>query len=142
MNSPPTHRILLADDDPAGAELTVAALKHLQPKIDVTIVTDGEETLSFLKQRPASELPSLVLLDLKMPKVDGHEVLQEIRSEPGLRALPVVILTSSDLDSDRARSQELGCNGYLVKPVSIDAFIQDLRRLLNFSLPAGGADQR
>ena len=126
------RRILLVDDDPAGAELTVAALAVVDPDSEVEVVADGEEALDYVFRRGAfadrtEELPGAMLLDLKMPKVDGHEVLRQIRREWHLRDLKIIVLTSSDQAHDRILSRELGCNGYLVKPASIAGLIELLR---------------
>lgn len=139
MSVPP--RILLVDDDPAGAELTLAALGELGLADAVQIVGDGEEALDYLYQRGAFHArtgiaPEVVLLDLKMPKVDGHEVLRCVRAEPRLRHLRVVILSSSDQREDMRRSDELGSDAYIVKPASIDALIEQLRKLTRLWLPS------
>ena len=127
-------RILLVDDDPAGAELTAAALQELGYGAGVSMASDGEEALDFLFRRgpfnSAPETPpAVVLLDLKMPKVDGHEVLRQIRADPRLRRTRVVVLTSSDQEADIKRSRELGSDAYLVKPTSIVELIDQLGRL-------------
>ena len=126
------RHILLVDDDPAGAELTEAALAMLDPEISVEVVADGEEALDFIFRRGAfagrtDELPAAVLLDLKMPKVDGHEVLRQIRANPQFDGLKVVVLTSSDQTPDRILSEQLGSDGYLVKPASIAGLLELLR---------------
>jgi CheY-like chemotaxis protein len=128
-------RILLVDDDPAGAELTAAALSELGLGATVIKASDGEEALDYLFRRPpyadAPEAPpSVVLLDLKMPKVDGHEVLRQIRADRRLQRTRVVVLTSSDQESDIARSHALGTDAYLVKPTTIAELIDELGRLL------------
>jgi CheY-like chemotaxis protein len=137
MTATEAKRILLVDDDSAGAELTVAALSEFDLGVEIDITADGEEALDYLFRRGPhahrlGPLPALVLLDLKMPKVDGHEVLRQIRADETLRELPVIVLTSSDHDADKRMSQSLGSNGYLVKPVSIDDFISDLRGMEQF----------
>jgi CheY-like chemotaxis protein len=134
MTATEAKRILLVDDDSAGAELTVAALSEFDLGVEIDITADGEEALDYLFRRGphagrTGPQPALVLLDLKMPKVDGHEVLRQIRADRDLGALPVIVLTSSDQEADKRLSRTLGSNGYLVKPVSIDDFIDDLRRL-------------
>src|SRR5258708_3844088 len=100
------RRILLVDDDPAGAELTVAALAMLDPEAEVQVAADGEEALDCVFRRgpfagESDEFHSAILLDLKMPKVDGHEVLRQIRADPRRRGLKVIVLTSSDQAHDR-----------------------------------------
>lgn len=131
---PQATRILLVDDDPAGAELTAAALHEIGLGENISIASDGEEALDFLFRRgrfadgPESP-PAVILLDLKMPKVDGHEVLRQIRADPRLAHTHVVVLTSSDQETDIARSRELGTDAYLVKPTSIVELIEQLGRL-------------
>ena len=131
---PQPTRILLVDDDPAGAELTAAALHEIGLGDNISIASDGEEALDFLFRRgpyaagPETP-PSLILLDLKMPKVDGHEVLRQIRADPRLHRARVVVLTSSDQEADITRSRELGSDAYLVKPTSIVELIDQLGRL-------------
>ena len=127
-------RILLIDDDPAGAELTSAALLELGLGQNIVVASDGEEALDYLFRRNAfthapAAPPNVVLLDLKMPKVDGHEVLRQIRADPRLAHTHVVVLTSSDQETDIARSRELGTDAYLVKPTSIVELIEQLGRL-------------
>ncbi|OIR09324.1 response regulator rcp1 [mine drainage metagenome] len=126
--------ILLVDDDPIGAELTMAALAELNLGLPVQLAVDGEEALDLLMRRKpmdpgAACPPYLVLLDLKMPKVDGHEVLRQIRESDQLRALRVIVLTSSDQKSDMERSRELGTDAYLLKPPSIFDLIDEFRKL-------------
>lgn len=121
-------RILLVDDDPVGAELTLAALGTVLPGIVVDVAGDGEEALDHLARADGIvPPPHAVLLDLKMPKIDGHEVLRQIRSSPRLRHLRVVVLTSSDQQRDRATSAYLGTDHYLVKPPSLLALVAELR---------------
>jgi two-component system response regulator len=138
------RHILLVDDDPAGAELTEAALAMLDPDVSVEVVADGEEALDFVFRRGAfagrtDDLPSAVLLDLKMPKVDGHEVLRQIRAEPRFDGLKIVVLTSSDQAPDRLLSEQLGSDGYLVKPASIAGLIELLRGCPELLPPADDA---
>ena len=135
-------RILLVDDDPVGAELTLAALAMLDPAVEVDVVGDGEEALDYVFRRGSHtardpDVLGSILLDLKMPKVDGHEVLRQIRSDSGLGAVKVVILTSSDQQSDRDLSRALGADDYLVKPASISHLIGELRRCAYLLLPSG-----
>ena len=131
---PQATRILLVDDDPAGAELTAAALHEIGLGDNISMASDGEEALDFLFRRgryadgPETP-PAVILLDLKMPKVDGHEVLRQIRADPRLRRSRVVVLTSSDQEADINRSRELGSDAYLVKPTSIVELIDQLGRL-------------
>ncbi len=120
-------RILLAEDDENDAELTLSALGEHNLANEVDRVRDGDEALAYLYRRAPyanrpAENPVVVLLDIKMPKVDGLEVLRQIRADPKLRTIPVVILTSSHEEQDLLRSYELGVNAYVVKPVEFDAF--------------------
>ena len=126
--------ILLVDDDLYGAELTLAALSELQLGIPVQVASDGEEALDFLFRRkpldfPDPSPPYLVLLDLKMPKVDGHEVLRQIRASDSLRAIRVVVLTSSDQKTDMDLSEQLGSDAYLKKPPSIFDLIKEFQNI-------------
>lgn len=135
-------RILLVDDDPVGAELTLAALTMLDPEVEVDVVGDGEEALDYIFRRGSYEAREpghvgSILLDLNMPKVDGHEVLRQIRSDPGWSGVKVVVLTSSDQQRDRQLSAELGADGYLVKPASIASLIGELSRCAHLLLPSG-----
>jgi CheY-like chemotaxis protein len=127
-------RILLAEDNAADAELTLEALgeNNLANRDDV--VRDGVEALDYLHRRGAyadrpAELPLALFLDLKMPRMDGLEVLRAIKSDPALKILPVVMLTSSREDSDLTESYRLGANSYVVKPVDFVQFTQAIREL-------------
>jgi CheY-like chemotaxis protein len=127
-------RILLAEDDPRDAELTLTALDEHGLANEVVVVEDGAEALDYLLQRGKfSERPNgnpaLVLLDLKMPKVDGLEVLRAIRSNSQLSTTPVVILTSSREQRDLVESYSLGVNAYVVKPVHFEEFIDAVKQL-------------
>ena len=126
--------ILLAEDSDNDVELTLAALKENRIANDVVVVHDGEEALDYLYRRSTFQGrtgadPAVVLLDLKMPKVDGLEVLRTIRADARLRTLPVVILTSSRQESDIVESYQLGVNAYVVKPVKFDRFAEAVRVL-------------
>ncbi len=131
---PKATRILLVDDDPAGAELTAAALHEIGLGDNISIASDGEEALDFLFRRgPYADgpeaPPAVILLDLKKPKVDGHQVLRPIPADPRQHRSPLVVLTSSDQEADINRSRELGSDAYLVKPTSIVELIDQLGRL-------------
>lgn len=126
--------ILLAEDSATDAEVTQRALKKANIGNPLLWVKDGAEALDFLHNRGrftgrACARPRLVLLDLKMPKVDGIEVLREIRATPALQTLPVVILTSSSEESDVVRSYALGVNSYIVKPVESQRVFDEIARL-------------
>lgn len=115
--------ILLVEDNPADLELTLLAFRRRSLANPVLVARDGEEALAFLPRWEAGEpVPLLVLLDLKLPKVDGLEVLRSFRAHPLGRFVPVVVLTSSSEERDIASAYELGANSYLVKPVDFDRF--------------------
>lgn len=121
-------RILLAEDNVNDAELTLAALSKHNLANEVVLVRDGAETLDYLYRRGefngrANGNPAVLLLDLKMPKVDGLQVLKQVKTDPALRTIPVVILTSSREESDVVRSYDLGVNAYVVKPVDFHEFV-------------------
>lgn len=115
--------ILLVEDNDEDLELTLRALKQNRLTNRVHVVRDGAEALEFFKTH-INQLPKVVLLDLKLPKVSGIEVLEAIRADERTRALPVVILTSSREEPDVARCYNLGVNSYIVKPVDFDAFVK------------------
>jgi two-component system response regulator len=126
--------ILLVEDNPADVALTLRAFKMHNLANEIVVVNDGVEALAWLHgvgpdDRPVHALPQLVLLDLKLPKVDGLEVLRQLRAEPRTRLLPVVVLTSSDEQRDIAMSYGLGANSYIRKPVAFDEFIEAARTL-------------
>lgn len=127
-------RILLAEDSAQDVELTLNALAEHHIGNSVAVARDGAEALDYLYQRGRfagreQGQPVLLLLDLKMPKVDGLEVLQTVKSDPRLRSIPVVVLTSSREEQDVVRSYELGVNAYVVKPVEFDKFLRAVRDL-------------
>ena len=130
-------RILLVEDDQKDAELTLAALEECSLANDVFVVRDGEEALDYLycegkfKERPKGN-PIVVLLDLKLPKVDGLEVLQQVKSEEFLKLIPVIALTSSREEQDIAKSYKLGVNSYVVKPVNFEEFFSAIQELSLF----------
>jgi two-component system, response regulator len=127
--------ILLAEDDPKDAELTKRALAEADAG-EVVVAQDGAEAMACLREHAecgATHVrPCVVLLDLKMPKVDGLEVLRQIKTDPALRTIPVVMLTSSRQEEDVAQSYDLGANAYVVKPVSFAEFRQALRHVGSF----------
>ena len=127
-------RILLAEDSPNDIELTLAALSEHHLANEVVHVPDGAEALDYLHRRGRFEgraggLPAVVLLDIKMPKLDGLEVLRRIRSDPSLASLPVVMLTSSREEADIIESYRLHVNAYVVKPVAFQEFIEAIKHL-------------
>ena len=128
------RKILMAEDDPRDTELALLALDEYNIANQVIVVRDGVEALDYLYRRGAySERapgnPVVVLLDLKMPKISGSEVLRQIKSDPGLKTIPVVVLTSSKEDRDIAESYQLGVNAYCVKPVAFEKFVNVVRQL-------------
>ncbi|HEV7269057.1 response regulator [Pseudoxanthomonas sp.] len=129
--------ILLAEDSLADAEMAIDALREANLANPIVHVEDGVEAMDYLLRRGAHAgreegMPSVLLLDIKMPRMDGLEVLKQIRSDEKLKALPVVILSSSREESDLARSWDLGVNAYVVKPVDIDQFFQAVKTLGTF----------
>ncbi|HEY0968779.1 MAG TPA: response regulator [Opitutaceae bacterium] len=131
---PNLRPLLLVEDNPNDVELTVNALQEARLVNTIDVVNDGEQALDYLFRRGAyahqtGPLPAVILLDLKMPKVDGHEVLRAIRADPVLRLTPVVMLTSSREESDLYRSYESGANAYVVKPVGFEDFVAAINQL-------------
>jgi len=127
-------RILLVEDDPKDVELTLTALEEYNLANEVIVARDGEEALDYLYSRGkfktrSSDNPAVMLLDLKLPKVDGLEVLKQIKSEEKLRMIPVVVLTSSKEEKDMVASYKLGVNAYVVKPVDFHEFVNAIKEL-------------
>jgi len=127
-------RILLVEDDPKDTELTMTALEEYNLSNEVVVATDGEEALDYLYyrgkfQRRSGENPAVLLLDLKLPKVDGLQVLETIKADENLKMIPVVVLTSSREEQDMVRSYKLGVNAYVVKPVDFHEFVNAIREL-------------
>ncbi len=127
-------RILLVEDDPNDVELTLAGLEEYNLANEVVVARDGEEALDYLLHRgkfAARENgnPAVVLLDLKLPKVDGLEVLRRIKGDESLKIVPVVILTSSREDKDMVEGYRLGTNAYVVKPVDFHKFVDAIKSL-------------
>ncbi|KAF1014827.1 MAG: Response regulator rcp1 [Stenotrophomonas maltophilia] len=129
--------ILLAEDSPHDAEMAIDALKEARLANPIVHVEDGVEVMDYLLRRGAfasreEGLPAVLLLDIKMPRMDGLEVLQHIREHEELKRLPVVILSSSREESDLARSWDMGVNAYVVKPVDVDQFFGAVQTLGRF----------
>ena len=127
-------RILLVEDDPRDVELTLTALGEYNLANEVVVTRDGEKALDFLYCRGefstrSKDNPAVMLLDLKLPKVDGLEVLQQIKSDERLKLIPVVVLTSSQEEKDMIRSYQLGVNAYVVKPVDFHEFVNAIKEL-------------
>ncbi len=127
-------RILLVEDDPKDVELTLTALEDYNLTNEVVVARDGEEALDYLYGRGSFKMrtndnPAVLLLDLKLPKIDGLEVLQTLKSDPKLRMIPVVVLTSSREEKDMVSSYKLGVNAYVVKPVDFHEFVNAIKEL-------------
>jgi len=127
-------RILMVEDDPKDVELTLTALEEYNLSNEVVVTNDGEEALDYLYHRGKFETrgngnPAVLLLDLKLPKVDGLEVLKQIKSDEKLRMIPVVVLTSSREERDMVASYKLGVNAYVVKPVDFHEFVNAIKEL-------------
>lgn len=127
-------RILLVEDDTKDVELTMTALEEYNLANEVVVARDGEEALDYLYCREkfkdrSGDNPAVLLLDLKLPKVDGLEVLKEIKSDEKLKLIPVVVLTSSKEEKDMVASYRLGVNAYVVKPVDFHEFVNAIKEL-------------
>ncbi|WP_256392633.1 response regulator [Natronoarchaeum rubrum] len=132
-----TADILLVEDNPGDVRLTEEAFREGQIKNTLHVVNDGVDALEFLRQRGEyadAPRPDIVLLDLNLPRKDGDEVLDEIRDDPALEALPVVVLTSSEAQEDIVQSYELKANAFLTKPVDPEEFIEVVRTFQEFWL--------
>ena len=117
--------VLLVEDDPGDILLTVEAFEHNKVRNSLKIVGDGVEAMDYL--RSGAERPDLVLLDLNLPRKDGREVLAEIKSDPALRSIPVVVLTTSKAEEDIYRTYDLGANSFITKPVSFEGLVAVMR---------------
>jgi len=146
---PELRQILFAEDNPKDVELTLEALADNNLANRVEVVRDGVEAMEYLRREGKYKLrspgnPAVAILDIKMPRMDGLEVLRAIRSDPALKMIPVVMLTSSREEQDLIRSYELGINAYVVKPVKFSEFIEAVKHLgvfwaiLNERPPEGG----
>ena len=134
MPNNPLGRILLVEDDPRDVELTLTALGDYNLANEVSVARDGQQALDYLyckgeySGRP-TENPAVLLLDLKLPKIDGLEVLKQVKGDERLKRIPVVVLTSSREEVDMMRSYELGVNAYVVKPVDFHEFVNAVKEL-------------
>jgi len=135
MNPMNEVEILLIEDNPRDVEMTLRALKKNRITNNIKVVNDGAEALDFLfKKGKFSDMeipnrPRIILLDLKLPKVDGIEVLRTIKNDPQLKVIPIIILTSSREERDIVESYRLGVNSYIVKPVEFDTFVEAIRKI-------------
>ncbi len=129
--------ILLVEDNPGGARLAVEALKDSKVRNNLYHVKDGVEAMDFLRRRgeyAGGIVPDLVLLDLNLPRKDGREVLEEIKVDPKLRLIPVVVMTTSVAERDLVRTYDLHANAYVVKPIDLDQFVEVVRGIKDFWL--------
>jgi two-component system response regulator len=127
--------VLLVEDDPGDTELTKAALGEAKLKLDLAVVDDGEKAMAYLrKQLPYAGVPTpdVVILDLNLPRKDGREVLSEIKRDPALRDIPIVVLTTSDAEEDIARSYAQGANCYVTKPMGFPEFSKVVHTINDF----------
>jgi CheY-like chemotaxis protein len=135
MQEPEAVEILLVEDNPNDVELTLHALRASNLANDIKVVRDGAEALDFIMcrgpyaDRDIGSGPKVILLDLKLPKVDGIEVLRQTKSDPRTKMIPIVVLTSSKQDRDIVESYELGVNSYIAKPVDFQQFMEAVRNL-------------
>lgn len=130
-----TVDILMVEDDPGDVELTKEALEDSKLSINLHVVEDGVQALRYLQKKDEySEVtsPDLILLDLNMPRKDGREVLAELREDPKLRSIPVVVLTTSEADEDIIKSYGLGANCYVTKPVGLEQFSRVIQSIESF----------
>lgn len=129
--------ILLVEDDPGDVLITQEALANSKFLNHLAVVNNGEEALKYLRLEPPYEdavRPGLILLDLNLPRIDGREVLAQIKEDPALRRIPVIVLTTSAADEDIVRSYDLHANAYVTKPVDFDQFINVVRKVDEFYL--------
>ena len=124
----------MVEDNPMDVELIIDAFKEARLTNKIHVARNGKEALDYLFGQGENPLPDIVLLDLKMPGIDGHEVLRKIKSADKLKRLPVIILTSSRDEGDRAMSYDNGANSYLVKPVSFDDFLKVVKQVSEYWL--------
>jgi CheY-like chemotaxis protein len=134
-NLPHPIEVLLVEDDPGDVLLTKEAFADNKVNNNLNVVNDGEEAVAYLRRQGAhadARRPDLILLDLNLPRKDGREVLRDIKADPDLRAIPVVVLTTSEADEDILQSYDLHANAYVTKPVDFDRFIWIVRQIDDF----------
>ena len=127
--------LLLVEDDPGDVLMTTEALEESKLLTSLHVVRDGEDAVAFLRQEGThadAPRPDLILLDLNLPRLDGREVLAEIKADPDLRRIPVVVLTTSSAEEDVLRSYDLHANAYVTKPVDFDRFVEVFRQIDDF----------
>jgi CheY-like chemotaxis protein len=135
LHGPQPIHVLLVEDSPGDIRLTQEALKDAKMHINLHVARDGQQAMSFLMRQGEyanGPRPDLILLDLNLPKKDGREVLKEIKEDPTLKIIPVVILTTSASEADILRSYSLHANCYITKPVSLDGFLTVVKSIDNF----------
>jgi two-component system response regulator len=148
LNDSSRHCVLLVEDNVDDAQLALAALRGNRIVNEVVLARDGEEARDYLfglgahTGRDASHCPQLVLLDLKLPKIDGLDVLRRIRADERTRLTPVVVLTSSDEEEDLVRSYRLGANSYVRKPIDFERFLEAIRQLTVYWLVLNEAPKK
>ena len=134
--TPEREYLLLVEDNIDDERLTLRGLQKCNPGYDVVVLRDGEAGLSFVERIDRGwPLPVLVLLDLKLPKASGFEVLQSFREHPKMKDVPVVVLTSSDEKSDVERAETLGANDYMLKPIEYEGYMEAMESICNMWLP-------
>jgi len=129
--------ILLVEDNPGDVDLTLEALRDAKVRNNFNVVTDGVEALAYLRKQGAysgAVVPDLILLDLNLPRKDGRQVLAEIKTDPALKHIPVVVLTSSDSEADVLRSYQIHANCYIRKPTDLNRFLEVVRSIEDFWL--------
>ncbi len=137
LNGHRAIEILLVEDSPSDTELTIEALHEAKIRNRLSRVEDGVEAMEFLRRKDAysqAPRPDLILLDLNLPRKDGREVLAELKSDPDLRTIPVVVLTTSKADQDVFRAYQLQANCYITKPVDFEQFVNVVRSIEHFWL--------
>jgi chemotaxis family two-component system response regulator Rcp1 len=137
MNNDNAIKILLVEDNPGDVRLTLEALKEGKVNNDIGVVNDGVEALAYLRkegQYADAQRPDVILLDLNLPKKDGYEVLAEIKQDPNLKRIPVVILTTSEAERDILQTYYMHANCYITKPVDLDQFITVVKSIETFWL--------
>lgn len=133
--APPPIKILLVEDDPGDVLITTEALERTKLLHELATVGDGDAAIAYLRREPPYEdapRPDLVLLDLNLPRVDGPQVLEEVKADDDLRSIPVVVLSTSEAEDDIARSYKLHANAYVSKPVDFDAFVRIVQQIDDF----------
>ncbi|MHB0856376.1 MAG: response regulator [Anaerolineae bacterium] len=129
--------VLMVEDNPDDVELTREALREVKAYVNMSVVTDGQEALEYLRREGRhanASRPDLILLDLNLPRMSGREVLAEIKNDPALRRIPVVVVTTSQAEEDIFRAYDLHANSYVTKPVDLDQFVSAIRGIEGYWL--------